>query len=197
MAPGTLAKLARLLGLLLAFGCAAAVAQRPEPERDPARARRAELAWQAGYVLHMLRDYERAIEQFRASIAILPSAEAHTFLGWSMSHLGRFQEAIEQCKIAIKLDPDFGNPYNDIGVYLVQLGRPEEAIPFLEKAIASRRYCCYHFAHTNLGRIRLAQGDLEAAKHHFERALEHEPDYPPAKEALEEVRRQRARGTRA
>ena len=29
-------------------------------------------------------------------------------------------EAIAQCEIAIQIDPEFGNPYNDIGVYLMQ-----------------------------------------------------------------------------
>ena len=146
---------------------------------------RAYVLWEQGYRLHLMGRFEAAVDSFRASIEILPTAEGHTFLGWSLSMLGQVEEALAECKKAIALDPDYGNPYNDIGAYLIELGRPEEAIPWLEKAIAAKRYCCYQFAYFNLGRVRLAQGDLGAARRSFEEALRHEPDYPAARMALE------------
>jgi Tfp pilus assembly protein PilF len=176
----------------LAFACAAAA--QPEPQALSAE-ERARIAWQAGYVLHQLGDYPRAIQAYRASIAIRPSAEAHTFLGWALGHLGRIEEAIAECETAIRLDPEFGNPYNDIGVYLIELGRPEEAIPWLEKAIAAKRYCCYQFPHFNLGRVLLMQGKMLEARRAFERALEHDPDYLPARMALEYLRRRGLQGS--
>lgn len=184
----------RWLACLLALVCAAGFAQPKEEGVQLTPERRASAQWQAGYLLHMMGDYERAIEAFRASIAVQPSAEAHTFLGWSMSHLGRYEEAIEQCRIAIGLDPDFGNPYNDIGVYLIELKRAEEAIPWFEKAIAAKRYCCYQFAHTNMGRVLLGQGKIDEAKRSFERALEHDPEYLPALMALEFIRQRGLQG---
>jgi len=42
----------------------------------------------------LLGEYERAVEAYRASIADRPTAEAHTFLGRSLSYLGRIDEAI-------------------------------------------------------------------------------------------------------
>jgi Tfp pilus assembly protein PilF len=176
-----------LAACALAIAGATVLAQGNLPELTPER--RARLQREAGYVLHQLGEYERAIEAYRASIADRPTAEAHTFLGWSLSHLGRIDEAIAQCKFAIQLDPDFGNPYNDIGVYLLDRGRPDEAIPWLEKAIASKRYCCYQFPHANLGRILLVQGKVEEAKRAFERALEYDPHYLPALLGLELIRR--------
>ena len=50
------------------------------------------------------------------------------------SFQGRPDDAIAECKIAIAVDPDFGNPYNDIGAYLIELGREEEAVTWLERA---------------------------------------------------------------
>jgi Tfp pilus assembly protein PilF len=170
--------------------CAAVAAQ--EAKLTPEE--RAAAQWQAGYVLHVLGDYEGAIEAFRASIATHPSAEAHTFLGWSLSHIGKLDEAIAQCKIAIKLDPEFGNPYNDIGVYLMSMGRSEEAIPWFEKAIAAKRYCCYHYAHGNLGQVLLGQGRIEEAERAFKRALEHDPHYLPALAGLLEIRKRGFKG---
>ena len=51
---------------------------------------------------------------------------------------GRLEEAIEECHKAIAVDPTFGNPYNDIGAYLIEMGRLDEAIPWLERATGPR-----------------------------------------------------------
>jgi Tfp pilus assembly protein PilF len=117
-----------------------------------------------------------------------PTAEGHTFLGWSLSHLGHTEQAIAQCKKAIELDPDYGNPYNDIGVYLIDLGRPDEAIPWLKKAMQAKRYCCFQFPHFNLGRVLLMKGRVAEAERAFERALSYDADYLPARKALEVIR---------
>ena len=77
---------------------------------------------------------EEAVAHYQRSIALHPTAEAHTFLGWAYSYQGRPEDAIAECKIAIAVDPDFGNPYNDIGAYLIELGREEEAVAWLERA---------------------------------------------------------------
>ena len=151
---------------------------------------RAYALWQQGYLLHLSGRYQAAVDSFRESIEILPTAEGHTFLGWSLSMLGHLEQAIAECEKAIALDPDFGNPYNDIGAYLIDLGRPDEAVPWLEKAISAKRYCCYQFAHFNLGRVRFMQGNFHAARRSFERALRHDPDYQAARMALEYLDRQ-------
>jgi Flp pilus assembly protein TadD len=41
------------------------------------------------------------------------------------------EEAIAECHRAIEIDPDFGNPYNDIGAYLIERGDLRGAIPWL------------------------------------------------------------------
>lgn len=167
---------------LLAF-----VATAPGVRADH-RGDEATLLWLKGYALHQLGAYDAAIAQFRESIRARPTAEGHTFLGWSLSYKGRYREAIAECKKAIPLDPEFGNPYNDIGVYLTELGRPDEAVPWLKRAIRARRYCCYQFAHFNLGRILLAKADVDGAERAFRRALEFAPDYGPARAALKVIR---------
>lgn len=149
---------------------------------------KAYLLWQEGYLLHLLGHYDKAIEVFGKSIAAHPTAEAHTFRGWSLSMVGRLNEAIAECKRAITLDPDYGNPYNDIGVYLIDLGQTDEAIPWLEKAMGAKRYCCYQYPHFNMGRVLVMQGRLTEARDAFERALSYEPDYLPAQKALEYIR---------
>jgi Tfp pilus assembly protein PilF len=78
------------------------------------------------------------------------------------------------------VDPEFGNPYNDIGVYLIELDRPDEAVPWLEQAITAPRYDARHFPHVNLGRIYERKNDPLAAVREYGRALEQLPGYEPA-----------------
>jgi Tfp pilus assembly protein PilF len=83
---------------------------------------------------------------------------AHTFLGWAYSFQGKIDEAIQECEIAIQIDPDFGNPYNDIGVYLIEKGEYDEAIPWLTKAMEAKRYEPRHYPHINLSRVYAKMG---------------------------------------
>jgi len=101
--------------------------------------------------------------------------------------MGRYDDAIEACKRAIEVDPAFGNPYNDIGAYLIELNRLDEAIPWLEKAIAAPRYCCYFYAHTNLARVYLKKGMMEKARKALHQALRVNPEYEPARELLRRI----------
>lgn len=133
-------------------------------------------------------ELDLAVGLYRRSISICPTAEAHTFLGWTYHAQGNAELAITECKKAIAVDPSFGNPYNDIGAYLIELGRHEEAISWLEKATRGIRYEAYHYPWYNLGRVYLHQELYRKAKECFEHALEIEPEYRPAREALDRLR---------
>ena len=149
-------------------------------------------AWellQDAYQAQMEGDYEAAVELYQSSLALHPTAEAHTFLGWTYHSKGRIEEAIAECKLAIELDPDFGNPYNDIGAYLIELGRFDEAIPWLQQAIQARRYEPRHFPHYNLGRAYYGKELYGPAMKAFQEALQVEPRYSLARHALDSLRR--------
>lgn len=154
--------------------------------------RKALSAFYEAYHAQLRRDYNKAIEKYQQSIEIYPTAEAHTFLGWTYSFLGELETAIEECRRAIEVDPDFGNPYNDIGAYMIAKGDYETAVPYLEQALAAKRYRAYHFAHFNLGRAREYQGDVLNAFRHYKKAIELEPRYVVAYKAIEHLKRQSA-----
>jgi len=134
-------------------------------------------------------ELDLAADMYRRSIKAHPTAEAHTFLGWTYRSQGRLEDAIAECKKAIEVDPSFGNPYNDIGAYLIELGRPEEAVPWLEQAIAAPRYDAYHYPWYNLGRVYLAREMFNRARECFEKAIEIDPGYTPAIEAAARIKR--------
>jgi tetratricopeptide (TPR) repeat protein len=108
-------------------------------------------------------------------------------LGWAYSFQGRIDEAIAQCEIAIKLDPEFGNPYNDIGVYLMQQQKLDDAIPWLEKAKNTKRYEPRHFPYLNLGRVYSAKGMLQKALAEFRSALRLNPNDSAIAQLIEEL----------
>src|SRR5215831_8755927 len=103
--------------------------------------------FEQAYRHQMKGELEEAAALYKKSIETFPTAEAHTFLGWTYSFDGRLDEAISECRRAIEIDPDFGNPYNDIGAYLIEQGALDEAIPWLEKATRATRYESYCFPH--------------------------------------------------
>ena len=149
-------------------------------------------AWellQEAYQAQMEGDYEQAVVLYRKSIAVHATAEAHTFLGWTLHFLGKLEEAVAECKHAIEVDPDFGNPYNDIGAYLIEQQKYDEAVPWLERAIEAKRYDPRHFPHYNLGRVYQAKEMYNRAREHYENALRIEPRYQLAREALGQLRR--------
>lgn len=134
-------------------------------------------------------DLDRAVELYKNSLEIHPTAEAHTFLGWTYHFQGKVQDAIEECKRAIEVDPDFGNPYNDIGAYLISLKRYDEAVSWLERATKAPRYEPRHYPYFNLGRVYFAKGMINRARECFQQALRIEPRYTEARQAIENIRR--------
>jgi len=133
------------------------------------------------YKLQMDGNYEEAIRNYKLSIDYFPTAEAHTFLGWAYSFLGDLDKAIEECKTAIDIDVDYGNPYNDIGSYLIQQGSYDEAITWLEMALKAKRYDSYHYAHLNLGRAYELKGLWFEAIEEYKTAMKQSPKYDLAK----------------
>ena len=145
---------------------------------------RARELWETGLQHLMEGDVFSAVDHFNLSLKVRPTAEGYTYRGWAISFLGQWEEAITDCKRAIDLDPDFGNPYNDIGVYLMHLGLLDQAVPWLEKAKSARRYEPKHFPYLNLGHVYMAMGDPGRALGEYVQALELDPENDVARKAI-------------
>jgi Tfp pilus assembly protein PilF len=151
---------------------------------DQTAREQAEHYFAQAYEAQMRGDLDEAIALYRKSIEAVPTAEAHTFLGWTYSFKGDYQAAIRECRTAIQIDPEFGNPYNDIGSYLIKLGRLDDAIPWLRRAMAARRYEPRHYPYVNLARVFARQGKVHEAIAELKQALGIEPGYGPARAEL-------------
>ncbi|MCA1593098.1 MAG: hypothetical protein LC754_10690 [Acidobacteria bacterium] len=165
------------------------IAMFDEDFTSEAKRKAAEL-FRRAYEAQLGKDYEEAIELYRRSIEVCPTAEAHTFLGWVYSFQDRYDDAIDECLAAIRVDPGFGNPYNDIGSYLIAQGDFWTCVRWFRRALQAPRYEARAFPHFNLGRVYEERHRLLDAARHYGLALQEQPDFAQAASAL---RRMQAR----
>jgi tetratricopeptide (TPR) repeat protein len=155
-------------------------------EADPRQA--AAEYFQKAYELQMAGEFRQALELYTRSIETFPTAEAYTFRGWTYSFLGDYGRAISECLEAIRVDPEFGNPYNDIGAYLIEQDKWDEAIPWFQKAMKAPRYEARMYPHFNLGRVYEHQHNWQKAKECYSQAYSLDKRYVAALAGLRRLR---------
>lgn len=151
--------------------------------KNPAK-REAVVLFQEAYEAQMAQDYDKAIKLYKESIEVFPTAEAYTFLGWAYSFQGEYDLAITECLAAIAVDSTFGNPYNDIGSYLIAKGNFYDCVRWFKLAMQAPRYEARAFPHFNLAFVYERRGKLLEAVKHYGLALEEQPNYTQAYKAL-------------
>lgn len=139
------------------------------------------------YHLQMNGLLDRAITFYKRSIEFHPSAQAYTFLAWTYSLKGLLNRAIEHCQIAIQIDPNYGNAYNDIGAYLLTQKKLDNAIPWFEKALKVNNYLNYCYPYLNLGKIYEMKGRWDLALDYYSNAIQENPDYDLAQTAYDKL----------
>ena len=88
------------------------------------------------------------------------------------------------------MDDTLGNPYNDIGSYLLAKGDNYGSVRWFKRALLAPRYESYAFPHFNLGRVYETRKKFLDAARHYGLALAQKPDFTEAAVAL---RRMQAR----
>jgi tetratricopeptide (TPR) repeat protein len=131
-----------------------------------------------------------AITEFQAALRTDPDfAEAHFNLGNAYAQIPRLPDAVTEFQAAIWIDPGDVAAHTNLGGVLAQLpGHMEDAIGELQTAV--RLAPGRAEGHYNLGSA-LAQvpGRTSDAIAEFEAALRIRPDFEPAREGLEELRK--------
>src|SRR4051794_19562983 len=155
-----------------------------EDDSSPPAKYRAKELFQEAYEAQQQQNYDAAIVLYKKSIAVHPTAEAHTFLGWVYSFQERYDEAIAECLEAIRLDDTLGNPYNDIGSYLLAKGDSYGSVRWFKRALLAPRYESYAFPHFNLARVYESRKQFLDAAKHYGLALQENPSFTEAAVAL-------------
>ncbi|MCA9791575.1 MAG: tetratricopeptide repeat protein [Candidatus Eremiobacteraeota bacterium] len=151
---------------------------------EPERLERASKMWKRGYRYQLDGEIDQAIDCYRRSLSIVPTPEAHTFLGSAYGQQGRLEQAKAECLRALAIDPEFGMSYNDLGCYLIKQGRLKEALECLERAKTAQHYFGRHSPYIHTGRIYMSQGLFRKALGEFRAAVGLAPSDPGARKAL-------------
>jgi tetratricopeptide (TPR) repeat protein len=98
---------------------------------------RADLHAALGESYFMSGKAERAIEEFKALIALDPSARSYAFMGLSYRHLGRFEEATKYFNEGLKLDPHNASCLYNLGYIEERQGNSARADALFQQALRS------------------------------------------------------------
>ena len=99
----------------------------------------------------------------------------HNNIGNTYDRVGKFEEAIDELKEAIRLNPRYIEAHNNLAVAMSKKGNTYEAIELLHKA--KELYPKYAEAHSNLGNIYAGEGRFDDAIRELEEAIRLNPDF--------------------
>ncbi len=105
---------------------------------------------------------------------VADSNQAQSFLGATYDELGRYLEAIEACKQAIRTNPEDAEAHNNLGNAYDELGRYQEAIEAYKQAIKIKPD--FAEAHNSLGYDYGKLGRYQEAIEAFKQAIRINPE---------------------
>ena len=127
-----------------------------------------------------------AIRAFRALIARYPQeVEAYLRLGYLLRYEGHWEEATDEYKQGLAVDPENQHLYNALGFSCSGLGRYDEAIAAHQSYVQLAPH--EPNAHDSLGMTYKEAGRYEEALDEFDRALALDPEFHFAKLHLADV----------
>ncbi|MBT7702370.1 MAG: tetratricopeptide repeat protein [Verrucomicrobia bacterium] len=120
------------------------------------------------------RTYHSEIGIWQDNVTYRPGSHvAHNNLGNALLASGRSREALEHCREALRISPDYAEAHYNLGIALNALGRPQEAIVHYQQAL--RIQPNYAEAHSNLSHALQVMGRSREAAEHSREALRIKP----------------------
>ncbi len=113
--------------------------------------------------------------------------EVYNLMGVIYLNLKDWKKAEESLSRALKIDPNFSEAYNNLGLLFLLQGKYQTAISYFEKAIANPLYTNAHSAKTNMAQAYYLLGDKEKALEILIGLLREKSDYPDALLKLGEI----------
>jgi tetratricopeptide (TPR) repeat protein len=116
----------------------------------------------------------RAVELIGRAIAVNPTAAAfHCNLAEAYRALGQLDRAAGCCQLALRLQPDYPEAANNLGLILQAQGKGQAAVAQFREALRLRPDAA--MVHNNLGNALRLQGDKAQALASFRLALQIDP----------------------
>jgi Flp pilus assembly protein TadD len=135
-----------------------------------------------GAILDRLGRFEQSETHYRTALKIHPrDPKVWNDAGYSYYLQSRWADSERALKTAASLDPNNTRVLTNLGLTLAASGKTNEALAAFTKAGGPS------VGHTNLAYILAAMGQNDLAIEHYRTALEFQPDFEPAKQALAAV----------
>ena len=119
-------------------------------------------------------ELERRLAEEREQSERVYRLHGHFNRGMRMLNDGQAEQAVEEYRAALELEPDNGTILGLLGSALADAGRDEEARTVLERALVVQPAEAAH--HNNLGALLAREGKPEEALTHFRRAVQLDPE---------------------
>lgn len=142
-----------------------------------------------GHEAMFAKDYERAFNHFKEAMRYNETAEVLGLLGWTVGLQGKKEEAKSYYLKAIKKNPDYGPPYNDLGSFLLNDGEIEESIKWFELAKKAPLYDNKEYPYINAGRAHMTKHRYEEAINEFDQALKLAPFNEDLKKTIDRLKK--------
>ena len=134
------------------------------------------------------KHYKQALNCFKKALTYKRTAQAYNLVAWAHSLMGEVEKAKSFCLKAIKLDPEFGPPYNDLGTYLLNEGQIQESIKWFELAKKATHYQNREYPYINAGRAYMAMNKHEKAIKEFNEAIALAPYQEELKKTIRKLK---------
>jgi tetratricopeptide (TPR) repeat protein len=130
-------------------------------------------------------DDEKAMEYFGKTLELDPdNANANNNLGYlTLENNGDLKSALRLIRRAIRIKPGCGEFLDSLGWAYFKMGKNEKAITALKDALQLRPQ---PEIYNHLGRIYQSMGQIHKARREWEKALQMNLEYQPARDRLEE-----------
>ena len=120
-----------------------------------------------------------ALHQAQQLLTQFPNSTIlHNICGATNMGLKQYDEAVSSFSRAIKINPNYPDAYNNMGIALKDQGKLDEAIKAYEKAITLKPD--YAEAYSNMGSALKEIGQFKEAIAAYEKAITLKPDYADA-----------------
>lgn len=174
-----------VLTLLLLAGCA--TESRPSLTPDQAYAL-AQVRTKLGADFYKRKQYGLALEQLSKAVRADPDyAPAYDVRGLVHAALMQDDDAVEDFRHSLSLDPANSDTHNNYGWYLCHHGKEREGVQHFLKAVNDPLYATPYMAYLNAAQCSQKIGEMKDAQIYLERALILQPEYPDALLAMADL----------
>lgn len=136
-----------------------------------------------GIIFSRLSNYSAAEAALKKAVSIAPNrADIHNNLGFVYLFMKKYKFAEAEFRNALALNPDYSRAKANLAISLVYQGRLDEAAStFLSVSSAAQ-------ANYNIALILQSEGRLALAEKYYKASLQYDPEFVPAKKALNAIK---------